>query len=57
MSEVEKIAAGHEMTMKSNGMIDQAVCSCGWVSGAYFDGREYAKADWEAHLQEQANVR
>ena len=34
------------------GMIDQYRCSCGWQSAPYFDGAEYAMADWKKHKEE-----
>lgn len=40
----------HEMKMEGSGMVDEAVCSCGWRSGPFFDGREYAEALWKKHL-------
>jgi hypothetical protein len=32
-------------------MLDQIICSCGWESATYFDGREYAIAEWRKHLK------
>lgn len=31
-------------------LLDQIVCSCGWKSATYFDGREYAHAEWRKHV-------
>jgi len=31
-------------------MIDECRCTCGWVSTRYFDGAEYAHAEWERHM-------
>ena len=31
-------------------MLDQIVCSCGWESATYFDGLEYAHAEWKKHV-------
>lgn len=36
------------------GLIDHAECSCGWKSAPYFDGREYAMADYRKHVQSSA---
>lgn len=30
-------------------MLDQIICACGWKSATYFDGREYAYAEWQRH--------
>lgn len=30
-------------------MIDELECPCGWKSGPYFDGAEYAHAEWKKH--------
>ena len=32
-------------------MSDAWECSCGWESPAYWDGAEYAEADWKRHAQ------
>jgi hypothetical protein len=32
-------------------LLDQAKCSCGWESQTYFDGQEYAHADWVRHAK------
>jgi hypothetical protein len=31
-------------------MLDQIICSCGWKSRTYFDGREYAHSEWKKHV-------
>jgi hypothetical protein len=31
-------------------MLDQIICSCGWESATFFDGREYAHAQWKRHV-------
>lgn len=36
-------------------MLDQWVCSCGWESEPYFDGAEYAEADWKKHASLSEN--
>jgi hypothetical protein len=33
------------------GMLDQIICSCGWESRTYFDGREYAYDEWKKHVK------
>lgn len=35
-----------------NAMLDQLICSCGWESATYYDGREYAISEWRRHLKE-----
>jgi hypothetical protein len=32
-------------------MIDQYQCACGWRSKPYYDGAEYAHADWVSHIK------
>ena len=32
-------------------MLDQIICSCGWKSKTYFDGREYAMMEWRQHVK------
>lgn len=34
-----------------SGMIDSYECSCGWKSGPYYDGAEYAWTDWKRHVE------
>lgn len=34
-------------------MIDWVECSCGWESGKYYDGFEYAWGNWKDHAQQQ----
>lgn len=38
-------------------MLDGWKCSCGWRSAPYFDGAEYAKNEWEAHVKAQTKRR
>lgn len=50
-----KVAPGetkdHRFTFADIGeMLDQIQCSCGWESKTYFDGREYAYAEWRRHV-------
>ena len=65
-SEILKSAAkslGHIPEYKSSGhMCDEFVCSCGWKSGGYWDGAEFAYGEWEKHAKEviksgQANLK
>ncbi len=32
------------------GLIDLCECSCGWTSRPYYDGRDFAYADWKRHV-------
>lgn len=32
-------------------LLDQWVCSCGWESEVYYDGYEFAKEEWEKHVE------
>lgn len=32
-------------------LLDQIICECGWESGTYFDGQEYAHSDWCKHVK------
>lgn len=40
----------HELMFVSTGSFDEAVCSCGWSSDMYSDGRGRAEADWKKHV-------
>ncbi len=56
-----EIKAGKEIghTPKIEGVTidDTCVCSCGWRSRTYWDGRHLAHAEWVAHIKEYgANV-
>lgn len=31
-------------------MLDTFECSCGWKSRVYYDGAEYAQAEWKRHV-------
>lgn len=33
-------------------MLDQIICSCGWESRTFYDGREFAYAQWRRHVGE-----
>lgn len=44
---------GHAPKIEGVTMDDTCVCSCGWQSGTYWDGREYAHAEWVSHIQTQ----
>jgi hypothetical protein len=35
----------------AGGMLDQIICSCGWESATFFDGREYAYSQWRRHTE------
>lgn len=43
--------------VESHGLIDRGMCSCGWQSAPYYDGREYAESEWAAHIKSAAEVR
>jgi hypothetical protein len=45
------IKLGHTPTYLETHMIDSIHCSCGWDSGHYFDGYEYAYKEWENHVK------
>jgi hypothetical protein len=32
-------------------ILDQYQCACGWKTKTYYDGEEYAKAEWKKHLE------
>jgi hypothetical protein len=38
------------------GLIDLCKCSCGWESKPYYDGREYAYAEWQKHANGAGKV-
>lgn len=38
------------------GLIDEYVCSCGWKSGPFFDGAEFAYAKWQKHAKDAASL-
>ncbi len=40
----------HTGSTVSEHMTDQHRCSCGWESAWYFDGAEFAKDEWRAHV-------
>jgi Domain of unknown function (DUF3846) len=37
-------------------LLDQIICSCGWKSATFFDGQEYAYAQWKRHIKESHMV-
>lgn len=41
---------GHIGECIVDGMIDEVVCSCGWKSGPFFDGMEYAVGVFCKHI-------
>ena len=41
----------HRFVELPGDMLDQIECACGWKSKTYFDGREYAHAEWCRHVQ------
>ena len=47
------IAAGPEHAYTNEGVTldDTFVCACGWKSETYWDGSDFAYADWRKHLQ------
>lgn len=46
------MAEKHEGTYEDRGwMLDGWSCSCGWKSHPYFDGMEYAEAEWKKHVK------
>lgn len=44
---------GHVSKIEGVTMDDTCVCSCGWQSRAYWDGREYAHTEWVDHIKAQ----
>jgi len=36
-------------------MLDQIICDCGWKSATFYDGREYAYAQWKRHIKDDHN--
>ena len=32
-------------------LLDTVECSCGWKSRVYYDGREFAYAEWQKHAK------
>ena len=48
MSDVEHAVSWLDV----GGMLDQCQCSCGWTSDTYFDGREYAFAEYQRHVRQ-----
>lgn len=42
----------HESKYVGSGMVDELECSCGWKSGPYFDGLEYANREFEKHVKD-----
>jgi hypothetical protein len=42
--------------VESAGLIDMYKCSCGWQSNPYYDGAEYAYAEWQRH-KENADIK
>lgn len=41
----------HAYACKGVTMDDTFECACGWKSETFWDGREYAYADWRKHLE------
>lgn len=41
----------HRIQSIGHGVLDEYVCSCGWKSHGYYDGAEYAIADWRVHVE------
>lgn len=39
------------------GMLDQIRCVCGWESNTYFDGDDYAYAEWKKHVKDKEDER
>lgn len=50
-------STGHVAGNIGEYMSDQLRCSCGWQSRHYWDGAEYAFAEWADHLEGVANAR
>lgn len=44
---------GHTQEITGVTMDDTCLCSCGWKSGTYWDGKEYAYTEWVTHIKEQ----
>lgn len=38
-------------------MLDTFECSCGWKSRVYYDGAEYAQAEWNRHVAREREQR
>mgnify|MGYP001592758324 CR=1 FL=1 len=60
-AESEKLQAkvkllGHVPKHIGNGMCDDYTCSCGWKSNGYWDGAEWAWAEWEKHAKQILKV-
>lgn len=36
------------------GLIDEYHCSCGWKSGPYYDGAEFAYNAWKKHARQSS---
>jgi hypothetical protein len=43
----------HAYTEEGMTMDDRFVCSCGWKSETFWDGREYAYDTWREHIESQ----
>lgn len=39
------------------GLIDEYVCSCGWKSGPFYDGAEFAYAKWKKHAANPEQIK
>jgi len=37
-------------------IVDQYECPCGWKSKPYYDGAEYAYAEWKRHAERCGKV-
>lgn len=37
--------------VESAGLLDEFECSCGWKSKVYYDGADFAYAEWKQHAQ------
>lgn len=47
---------GHVQEITGVTMDDTCICSCGWKSGTYWDGKEYAHTDWVRHIKDRGAV-